>query len=1041
MRRIASILVASLFVLTAFVGVVPVARAAVNALSVADWLRNFDLAGVDIPEGFQPHIDPLGLRPDQRVLVMLKLPGDPVAVLKSQIPDLAMTPEQKEAIKADLKARQDALKPTIESLGGRVVGQYQVAYNGMKIEIARSKLVDLAALDAAVEVSPVHQFKPTNAAGVPLIGSADVWGGGSTLRGEGIKIAIIDTGIDYTHANFGGLGTEAAFAEADAADTLPADPAQFGPDAPKVKGGIDLVGDAYTGGASVPAPDPNPLDCFGHGSHVAGTAAGFGVTSAGATYGGPWDTSTFSTPGTFDIGPGVAPLADLYAVRVFGCAGSTAFTVDAIEWAVDNDMDVINMSLGSVFGVRDSSSAEASDNAARAGVIVVASAGNSGPSPYVTGAPAVSDRAISVAASDAVASIAGASSALSTGSTIVLQNSNGAPFTSGGTLPIKVLRSTDGTVSLGCDPDEYTDAGVTGMLVVTLRGTCARVARAVFGEQAGAAAVAMINNAAGYPPIEDRITGNPDTGEEFLVTIPFFGARGADGGTLAGADGGTVTLTNTVIANPGFKTFASFTSGGPRSGDSALKPDITAPGVSTRSTAIGTGNTGTRMSGTSMSAPHVAGVAALVRQAHPTWSVADIKAAIVNTGDPADVVGYKTSRGGTGLVQVGSATTTSVLATGEGKFVSLSFGFKELSRNFEDEQELEIRNRGTSSVTFTLSAEANTGSSPHTVTLERTTVTVGAGRTREIDVKLRVTASTAGNSDAFREVAGLITLTPQSGGNGGIALRIAYYFVPRALSSVNAQVSEDFGPEEPTGTVTLTNRRGVIGGTADFYAWGLEDRNERLGEHDLRAVGVQSFPSATPANPDRRLIVFAVNTHAKWSNVAVNEFDIFLDVTGDGVDDFAIVGFDVGALLTGTFSGRMGAFIFNLATGTFVVDFFAVDRTDSSTVLLPVRTTRIGLSASNPRFSYHVESFSLRGFPADAMPGVAKFNAYTSAISHGDFIPVGPGAKVTAAVSIDTAEWEITPALGLMIVVLDNAAGSSEARLLEVETDDDDDDD
>src|SRR5437879_10620819 len=102
------------------------------------------------------------------------------------------------------------------------------------------------------------------------------------------------------------------------------------------------------------------------------------------TYGCPYNAATPAAPGSFNSGPGVAPKADLYAVRVFGCEGPTDVTVDAIEWAVDNDMDVINMSLGSTFGSKDDPSAVASTNAAKAGVIVVASAGNAGPSPYVS---------------------------------------------------------------------------------------------------------------------------------------------------------------------------------------------------------------------------------------------------------------------------------------------------------------------------------------------------------------------------------------------------------------------------------------------------------------------------------------------------------------------------------------------------------------------------------------------------------------------------------------------------------------------------------
>ena len=158
------------------------------------------------------------------------------------------------------------------------------------------------------------------------------WAGVNGVHGEGIKVAIIDTGIDYTHANFGGPGTVAAFDAAAASSAGPADPAFFGPDAPKVKGGIDLVGDAYNANDpdSVPVPDSNPLDCNGHGSHVAGSAAGFGVLDNGTEYTGSYDNLTHVN-NHFSIGPGVAPKADLYAVRVFGCEGSTNVVTEAIE--------------------------------------------------------------------------------------------------------------------------------------------------------------------------------------------------------------------------------------------------------------------------------------------------------------------------------------------------------------------------------------------------------------------------------------------------------------------------------------------------------------------------------------------------------------------------------------------------------------------------------------------------------------------------------------------------------------------------------------
>ena len=171
-------------------------------------------------------------------------------------------------------------------------------------------------------------MKPNNVRGIPAVGAPTVWQN-LGIHGEGVKVAIIDTGIDYTHANFGGPGTAPPTTAAHAAETQPADPALFGPDARASRAASTSSATATTPTRTrdayqpIPHPDPNPLDCNGHGSHVAGTAAGSGVTGDGATYTGPYNADARQSGAHWTIGPGVAPKADLYAVRVFGCEGST----------------------------------------------------------------------------------------------------------------------------------------------------------------------------------------------------------------------------------------------------------------------------------------------------------------------------------------------------------------------------------------------------------------------------------------------------------------------------------------------------------------------------------------------------------------------------------------------------------------------------------------------------------------------------------------------------------------------------------------------
>ncbi len=1015
--------------------------AAIFAYPLAGLAQGSDAASrfrqYESQQAFVPAFVPLGVKGGGRVKVVVVMAADSVAGARARVPDRALTADEKRSVEDQVAAEHAAIEPEIADRGGYVLKRFRHALNGIKIEIGRDQVAALAALPGVVEVLPVLKHRPNNAVSVPFIGAPVVWQGRPGFRGEGVKIVIIDTGIDYTHANFGGPGTVAAFKAAAAGSTQPADPALFGPNAPKVKGGTDLVGDDYDASADagspalIPHPDPNPLDCNGHGSHVAGTAAGFGVDAHGATYAGPYDSAAFQQG--FKIGPGVAPKADIYSVRVFGCSGSTDVVTEAIDWAVQNDMDVINMSLGADFVTAKSADALAARSAAKAGIIVVASAGNAGPAPYITGSPASGNGVISVAAVDSTASFPAAVMALAGGKSITAIDANGAPL-SGGTLSTFVLRTSTGGVSLGCSEAEYIDANIVGKLVVTLRGTCARVDRAVFGQRHGAAAVVMINNGPGYPPFEGNIPG---------VSIPFLGVLTSDASTLTAS--ATATLASGTLANPGFRAVAGFSSGGPRFGDSHLKPNAAAPGVSILSTFSGSGNEGERLSGTSMASPHVAGVAALVRQANPAWHQRALSAAVVQTADPGQLNNFAPRLDGSGLVQPIGATRTQAVAFAQGgerdngdregrDRDSLSFGFEELLHDFNSSLELNVRNFGREPIAFKVTATP-VGGAPHTVSFDRTTILLRPGDDASLNVKLKVPAASVGGTHddvgntAFREVAGFVTLAPTDASmNGGASLRVPYYLVPRVRSDVSsAFVGKPASPLQPSSNVKLTNFGGVIGGNADFYAWGLKGPRQGVQFFDPRAVGVQTIPiSATNS-----ILVFAVSTFERFSNAAAGEFDILIDVNGDGAPDFALVGIDLGLVTAGASNGQLASALFNLKTGAARIRFLADAPTDGSTLLLPVLASDLGITPANPRLTYSAQVFNLLDGSSAEVPGKASFNAFTPAISNAMFVPVAPNATATVPVAVDPVEWAKTPALGLMVVIQDNLAGAPQARLIE----------
>lgn len=794
----------------------------------------------------------------------------------------------------------------------------------------------------------------------------------------------------------------------------------FGPKAPKVKGGTDLVGDDYDADdpTSVPVPDPNPLDCNGHGSHVSGTAAGFGVTLDGKTYQGPYDEAAYATG--FGIGPGVAPKADLYMIRVFGCVGSTDVVTDAIEWAVHNNMDVISMSLGGVYGSRLSSDAIASDNAAKAGIIVVAAAGNAGPAPYVDGDPSTGTRAISVAANNARAFLVnGVKIAFASGASVNGVEAIDAPLPKGSVAA--VVLKTGNALSLGCNTTDYPAGGVAGAIVIVSRGTCSFDQKTANATAAGASAIGVVNNAAGF---FSPLLTNPK--------IPFIELQISDTPIfLAQPQPTTATVAPANVPDATFQLAAAFSSGGPRTDDGALKPNITAPGVNVFSTNIGTGTGGTYDSGTSMATPHVAGVAALTVQAHKGWHEPGLRAAIVETASPAKLPDYAPRIEGSGLVQPVGAVATQVTAhpDQDTKLGLLSFGIAELTKNFKDERDIIVRNHDRFPATFAATSTLSEGV-PHTVELSRSTVSVRGHEENILRMNLSVPAGTAGAThDAtgnmlFNDASGVISLKPEAGANNGVALSLPYYLVTHARSTVDATLRDGKNP-----SVRLTNKRGVIAGNGDFYTWGLSNKetNAISPGFDPRAVGVQSNVSGTDS-----VLVFAINTYGRFSNAAQGEFDIYIDVDGDGVYDYVLFSGDTGIVEgLGEATGQAATFLVNLKTGAEIVEFAVDAPFDGSTIEMPVFASDLGISPTNPRFTYTLNAFDNIGGEVD-LAKTASFNAFTPALSNALFVPVGPNLTVDVPVSINKAEFKKTPALGFMVVTEDNVSGESQANLLKV---------
>ena len=745
-------------------------------------------------------------------------------------------------------------------------------YSGVAVRTDASKLQALAALPGVKAVHRITPKSPSNSSSVPLIGAPAVWKAtGET--GQGVRVGVIDTGIDYTHADFGGPGTTAAYNAAKASNT-------FTPTA-KVVGGYDFAGDAYnpSEGVTKPVPDPNPLDCEGHGSHVAGTTAGLGVTKAGATYTGGYNVTI--DPANMAIGPGVAPGAKLYALKVFGCEGDTSVVGQALDWAADPNgdgnlsdrLDVVNMSLGSSYGSPDDPDSVASNNLAALGTVVVASMGNSGDVYEVGGAPGNATRVLAVAASDDRDSVV---DGLQVDSPTGIEPANTVDQTQDnvfaalksvaydwatkpGLTDTDVVTIGDWSKTTAGELDDATEftgrnntdgcadfspseiAKVAGKIVMTrwFDGTgrrCGSAARAENARLAGAVGVIYGSDVNSFSA---GVTGDAEIPAMLTVNQ----ATVAIKAQLDNSVPVKVTMTNalrnsvTVVNSGAIDQVAGFSSRGVGIANN-VKPDVAAPGVTTFSVAVGTGSEGIAESGTSMASPHVAGEAALVRGAHPNWTSEEVKAAIMNTATQDVFVGadhtgvYGPERVGSGRVKADAAVDTTTLAYVKDTpgAVSVSFGpvavtaaTTTLTKTVKV-----VNKRPTGTSSYTIGYQASHPTPGVTYSFSPSQISLPAGGSADVKVTATITRSLLRavtdpttpkdplglkiQTNHRADASGRMVLTP-AGTTPGSKLRVPVWSAPRPASAMKAAASATVtGGSVKTGSLALSGT-GVEQGT------------------------------------------------------------------------------------------------------------------------------------------------------------------------------------------------------------------------------------
>jgi minor extracellular serine protease Vpr len=611
-----------------------------------------------------------------------------------------------------------------------VVGEYDIALNAVAVRLNGTPLGTIASAPLVKSAQYEGLYTPqVTDPDLALINAVQAWNaaGGAANAGAGVKVAIVDTGIDITHPCFSDAGYPAQNQLGDRSFTNN-----------KVIVAKVFNNKAGNKGYSAEAVQE-------HGTHVAGTVA--------CNYLTPATVSGVDIP--YDMS-GVAPRALLGNYNVFPGDVTNARSEDilnALDAAYADGFDVANMSLGGTHGKSGNVGFAdlltiAVNDLDQANMVVAVAAGNSGPGHNTVESPGSAERALTAGAST-VPHFVGAPVTLG-GNSYGAAAGDFATVSADLTAPLGVVAgATAGSLGTACTA--LPANSLTGKIALISRGTCTFSIKIRNAQSAGASAVLIVNNVAGDP------TAMGQDGTANQPTIPAYMLSLANKATFVAADGQSTTIgaANAYFLTSNANIMAGFSSQGPTDVDFRIKPDVVAPGVNVLSSIphqfCATPPCFAFFQGTSMATPHLAGSAAVVIGQHPDWSAAEVRSAIVNTATQGVLKDFQTGASvvadpnivGAGLDNLEAAVGATVGIDP----VSVSFGAVPTGSGISKSVDVRLTNLTGSAHTYALSIGSVSGSGVSYST-SASSVAIAANGSATVAIKMTA-AKGAGPGDHY----------------------------------------------------------------------------------------------------------------------------------------------------------------------------------------------------------------------------------------------------------------------------------------------------